>query len=134
MKSYKLEILRILVIIILCLSGSSCKKSENNTSRYALGVSSSNVNNEWHYKFHYLHGKVNGNFTAKSDNSRLIYSSKIEEGIVTFELYNATDSLLTTFPANNATDTIGNFVKGEKYWVKAIAEKAKGRFDIEMKE
>jgi hypothetical protein len=39
---------------------------------------------------------------------------------------------LATFPANNTTDTIEGFVKGEKYQVKTIAQKTKGHFDMKM--
>jgi hypothetical protein len=119
------------IIAILGLTSYSCEKSGN--SRYGLGVSSSNIDNKWNYKFQYLQGEVQGHFTAKDDDAQLIYSSEIEKGTVVFELYNATDSLLCTFPANNATDTINAFVGGEKYRVKAIVKKAKGHFDMEMK-
>jgi hypothetical protein len=110
-----------------------CLMNCSGDSRAGIGTSSSNTKNEWHYKFHYLQGSVQGHFTAKDDNAQLIYSSEIEKGTLRFELYNAADSLLAAFPANNTTDTINGFVKGEKYRVKAIVEKAKGRFDMEMK-
>jgi hypothetical protein len=125
----------IIIISTIGLINYSCKKIENfgGDSRYGLRLLSSNVGNKWNYKFYYLQGKVQGYFTAKSDNAQLVYSSEIEKGTVTFELYNASDSLLRTFPANDNTGTINGFVKGEKYRVKAIADAAKGHFDMEMK-
>jgi hypothetical protein len=103
-------------------------------SRNGSGLYSTNTKNQWHYQFRYLSGHVYGCFQAKTDRDQLIYSADIQQGKITFELYNTSDSLLTVFSATNEPDTIGNLVEGEKYWVKAIAEKARGRFDMEMKE
>jgi hypothetical protein len=60
--------------------------------------------------------------------------TKARWSIFLFVGYISTIVLLTVFSATNEPDTIGNFVEGEKYWVKAIAEKAQGRSDMEMKE
>jgi hypothetical protein len=103
-------------------------------SKQGEGLVSTNTKNQWHYQFHYLQGQVYGRFKAKTENAQLIYSTNIEQGMVTFELYNAADSLLAIFPAKNTTDTINGFVQGQKYWVKATVEGARGRFDMEMKE
>ena len=100
-----------------------------NSRSIQIETSSSNIRNEWHYKFHYLQGKVDGNFIAKKDDSNLIYSSDIEKGTINFELYNEKDSLLTSFQANNKTDTIKNLAKGY-YKVKVMGKKAQGKFDM----
>jgi len=92
-----------------------------------------NFSNQWRCKFRYLNGGIQGGFTAKNDNTRLIHSSNIENGTVVFQLYNSKGNLLSSFSANNTTDTIkGVFEKGERYRVRATATKAKGRFDFKM--
>ncbi|MGV8096407.1 MAG: hypothetical protein AB2L24_31510 [Mangrovibacterium sp.] len=98
-----------------------------------VGVKTYNISNKWHYKFHYLDGKVQGRFTAKNDNAKLIYSSNVENGSIIFQLYDRADSLIITFPASNTIDTLMNiFEKGEKYKIRATATNAKGRFDFKM--
>ena len=92
-----------------------------------------NISNKWHYNFRYLDREVQGRFTAKSDDTQLVYSSYLKEGTIIFQLYNSKDSLLVTIPANNMIDTIiGTFEKGQQYKIRATAIKAKGRFDFKM--
>lgn len=98
-----------------------------------IGTTTYNISNCWIYKFHYLNGGVQGQFSAETDNAKLIYSSNIERGTITFQLYNNADSLIATFPASNVVDTLmGIFEKGEKYEIRATATDAKGRFDFRM--
>jgi hypothetical protein len=99
----------------------------------ARGVSSSNASNEWHYRFLYLDGTVQGKFTAMNDNTKLIYSSNIDSGNIVFQLYNSEDALITSVQANNRIDTLKSiFKKGGKYKIRASATKAKGHFDFKM--
>lgn len=98
-----------------------------------VGAETYNISNKWHYKFHYLDGKVQGRFTAENDNVKLIYSGNIESGSIVFQLYNHEDSLIATFPASSTSDTLmGIFEKGEKFKIRATATNAKGRFDFKM--
>ena len=102
-------------------------------SRQAIGFSNYNISNQWNCKFHYLNGGIQGGFTAKNENAQLIHSSNIENGTVVFQLYNSKGNLLSSFFANNTTDTIKDvFEKGERYSVRATAAKAKGHFDFKL--
>ncbi len=137
--SYRVLIIGIIFLLIALLGfiGYIFKSPDSpmkhrNSSRGLL-IQSSNRGNEWHYKFYYLQGKVHGKFTAEGDDDKLIYSSKLEKGTISFELYNSADSLLVSFSGSEIPDTLKGFTKGEKYWVKAIVENGKGRFDMEMK-
>jgi len=106
-------------------------KTPGCTKRY--GVRSYNISNQWVYKFRYLDGNVLGFFKAEKDDVRLIHSSNLENGTISFQLFNSKDNLLVTFSANNTTDTIKDvFVKGELYKVVATATEAKGSFDFKM--
>jgi len=101
--------------------------------RTARNYSNTNISNQWHCRFSYLNGGIQGRFTAKSDSAHLIHSSNLENGTIVFYLYNNKNTLLATFPANNTTDTIkGIFHKGKRYKVNASVAKAKGRFDFKM--
>ncbi len=92
-----------------------------------------NYSNQWHCRFHYLNGGVQGKFTAKKNNAQLIYSSNIKSGKIIFQLYNSEDNLLFTFSANNTMDTIkGIFENGKQYRIRALATKAEGHFDFKM--
>ena len=120
----------VFLLFFICLYSGSCT---NGSGRVGIGISSKNISNQWVYNFRYLDGRVNGIFTAKNDNARLIHSSNLENGTIVFQLYNSKNNLLMTFPANNTTDTItGIFNKGERYIISATVSKAKGRFEFKM--
>jgi hypothetical protein len=122
--------LMVLLLLFVWLNLGSCSSSSGSLG---TGISSDNFSNQWNYKFHYLAGEVQGEFTAQSDSAQLIYSSNLEKGTIDFQLYNSKDSLLRTFSAKDTTDVIkGIFIKGEQYRVKAIVTKAKGSFDFKM--
>jgi len=122
--------LTVILLIFVWLNLGSCSSGSGSTG---IGISSDNFSNHWVYKFRYLNGGVQGEFTAQSDSAQLIYSSNIEKGTIDFQLYNSKDSLLHTFSVKNTTDALkGIFIKGEQYRVKAIVRKAKGSFDFKM--
>jgi uncharacterized protein YxeA len=137
MKKYSF-ILLILVILLFALFSPYLFHKAGISSKYfdsklGIGIHSTNTENQWHSEFHYLYGYTYGSFKAKTEHAQLIYSADIKQGRIVFSLYNAADSLIAVFSATNQPATIGNLVKGEKYWVKATAKGAKGHFDIEMK-
>jgi len=123
-------VLSILLIIAIIFSS---KLIPGCDSKRAIGLSRYNISNQWRCKFHYMNGVIQGNFTAKNENAQLIHSSNIENGTVVFQLYNSKGNLLSSFSANNTTDTIkGVFEKGERYRVLATVTKAKGRFNFKL--
>ncbi len=103
-------------------------------SRAGIGLTSSNVNNRWTYKYNFLTGSVSAGFVAGNDNSQIIYRSNLQEGNIEFELYDNSGNLLTTFSGNNTADTLdGFFREGEKYRVRARVKGAKkGNFFLKM--
>ena len=132
-KPLSLGIFAVLILIFFLGNQLPDKYSKYLKFTTKVGASSYNISNKWHYKFNYLDGKVNGRFTAKNENAKLIYSGNIEEGTIVFILYNRADSIINTFPVSNITDTlVGFFQKGGKYKIQAIATKAKGRFDFKL--
>lgn len=98
-----------------------------------IGLSSRNLGNEWIYKFHYLNGGVSGSFTAKKEDSQLVYETNLQEGEVEFQLYDGANNLIATFDGRNVRDTLdGLFKMGEKYRVHALVSRAKGEFIVKM--
>ncbi|MDR2036324.1 MAG: hypothetical protein LBQ60_00215 [Bacteroidales bacterium] len=121
----------IICLIIIVLLHIWIGRETTNSTKVKNGFSY-NIGNKWHYEFSYLEGKVNGSFAAKNSDTRLIYSSLLEKGNIRFELYDAKNTLITSFQAKNTSDTIKNLIHGEKYRVRAIAQNAKGSFYMEM--
>jgi hypothetical protein len=102
---------------------------------------------QWTENFHHLKGTTSKTFTARSEQTNLVYSSKIKKGKVRFEVYNDKDSLLRFIPQNQnewlkaaflgqagTSGSIGGLIDGEKYTVKVIAQNATGTFSFEMKD
>lgn len=128
MKRNKLLILIGVVILVIFFAVQSRKSAS-----VKVGWSSSNYSNKWSSKFHYLDGDVVGSFRAKTDTTRLIYSSKLGEGKIEFQLYNSADSLLRSFSSESSSDTIiGIFEKGQQYTIIGDAQEAKGQFNFKM--
>lgn len=123
-------LLTIIGIVILFIVFNRQSKKTITTKRGSLSY---NFSNKWNYKFRYLDGVVVGRFKAKNDTTRLIYSSKLEEGEIVFRLYNQADSLLLCFNTDSSSDTItGIFEMGKRYKINANAQKAKGQFNFKM--
>lgn len=126
-------VLLMVFFVIFILKTQSPEKYSYLKFTTRLGVYTYNTSNRWHYKFHYLDGSVQGWFTAKNDNAKLIYSSNIENGTIVYKLYDRSHNHIFTFPVGNTIDSLmGVFEKGEKYEIRAIATNAKGYFDFTM--
>lgn len=96
-------------ILGFVLNGRSCG------SKVGVGIASYNFGNVWTYKLDYLDGKVLGVFTARNENSRLVYGGDIAEGDIEFQLYDRKDNLISSFDGKTVRDTViyGPFNMGE---------------------
>lgn len=137
---YKLPPLPTLILLLVVFAGifvDHCRHPEKKFKfthfTTGIGKKSTNTSNQWHCSFTYLDGSVQGWVTARSDQSRLILSSNLEEGKVVYQLYDHAGSLHYSFPVGQPTDTLaGAFESGERYEIRSTATQAKGSFDFRM--
>ena len=98
-----------------------------------IGATSFNSLHEWQCSFAYLDGSVQGWITAGKGQTRLILSSNMEEGKISYKLYDHTGTLQYSFPVGQPTDTLtGAFESGASYEIRATATQARGNFDFKM--
>lgn len=98
---------------------------------YTIGSVGSKWGNTWNMSFHTLQGKQTNIFTSKSDNPHIVYSSRIDQGELSIEVFDQSDTLIAKLPVNQE-GILTDLVTGTRYKVVVTGQKARGSFDLKM--
>ena len=128
-------VLLAVALTVLCVFAFRIVASGNTPfGSYTIGSVSNKWGNEWTMSFRTLQGSESADFTAKSDNPRIVYSSQITQGELTIQIYeqNGQSNILRAEIHANEEGVLDDLVKGLRYKVIAVGQQARGSFSFKM--